>query len=166
MKKLLLITLTILWYAGAAAQDREMMLFMRPVQAALQPRTDIRFYKEKGEITDSLTGARKTVHTLYYFHKPTGKLRFVQAYHYTGKYPVIYNYYFAGDSLQKVGIFAHPKLCKGCYGVYDFTNRQLVGRQEAHFEPHSTDRLLLDLLHYELKAALLFKQPASDSVTQ
>lgn len=162
MKKLLLITITVLCYTGASAQDREMTLFMRPVQAALHPRKDLAFYQEKEERTDSLTGAKKAVHTSYYFHKPTGRLRLVQAYHYTGKYPVIYNYYFAGDSLQQVGIFAHPKLCKGCYGVYSFASRQLVSRREENLVPPSTDRLLLDAIEYELKAALLFQQPASD----
>ena len=160
MKKLLLIILTALWYSGASGQDREMALFMRPVQAALQPRQDIAFYQEKEEITDSATGQKKAVHTTYYFHKPTGRLRLIQAYHYTGRYPVIYNYYFAGDSLQKVGIFAHPKLCKGCYGVYVFANRQLVSRQEANLVPPAADRLLLNAMEYELKAALLFPPPA------
>lgn len=143
-----------------------MAQFMRPVLAGLQPRQDISFYKEKEEVTDSATGTKKSVHTTYYFHKPTGRLRLVQAYHYTGKYPVIYNYYFAGDTLQQVGIFAHPKGCKGCYGVYGFANGVVVSRQEANLVPPPADRLLLEAMEYELKAALLFPQPAPALMTQ
>lgn len=166
MKKLLLIILTALGYTGASGQDREMALFMRPVQAELQPRKDIVFYQQKTEITDSATGRKKAVHTTYYFHKPTGQLRLVQAYHYTDKYPVVYNYYFSGDSLQKVGIFAHPKLCKGCWGVYGFANRQLVSRQEENLVPRDVNCLLMDAMEYELKAVLLFPRPTHDSMTQ
>lgn len=143
-----------------------MAQFMRSVQAGLHPRKDISFYKEKEEVTDSATGAKKSVHTTYYFHKPTGQLRLVQAYHYTGRYPVVYNYSFAGDSLQQVGIFAHPKGCKGCYGVYSFANGGLAGRQEANLVPADGSRLLMDAMEYELKAALLFPQPAPASITK
>lgn len=143
-----------------------MARFMRPVLAGLHPRKDISVYKEKEQVTDSATGAKKTVHTTYYFHKPSGQLRLVQAYHYTGKYPVVYNYSFAGDSLQQVGIFAHPKECKGCYGIYSFANGALASRQEANLVPPPADRLLLDALHYEVKAALLFPQPAPALMTQ
>ena len=143
-----------------------MAQFMRPLLAELHPRKDISFYKGEEEVTDSATGAKKTVHTTFYFHKPTGQLRLVQAYHYTDKYPVIYNYVFAGDSLQQVGIFAHPKACKGCWGVYRFANGQMVSRQEENLVPPDGSRLLMNAMEYELKAALLFPQSAPALMTQ
>lgn len=162
MKKLLLIALGTILSTAAWSQGRELSLFMRSVQPSLHPRKDIDFFKEKEEVLDSLSGKKTTVHTYYYFHKPTGQLRLVSAYRYTdgSQYPEVQHYYFAGDSLQKVGIFAHPKRCKGCYGVYDFANSQLAGKQEGGTPPADTGRLLMNAMEYELKAALHFRKAA------
>ena len=162
MKKLLLIVFLGLLHTGARSQDRELVLFMRSVQPALHPRQDIDFYSEKSEQQDSLTGQKTTIHTYYYFHKPTGQLRLVSAYHFSegSKYPEVQHYYFSGDSLQKVGVFPHPKRCRGCYGVYTFTNSQLADRQEEKMPAADTSRLLMNAMEYELKAALHFRKAA------
>jgi hypothetical protein len=162
VKKLLLIALGAALSTAAWSQQRELALFMRTVQPALHPRKDIDFYKEQAEIEDSLTGHKTTVHTYYYFHKPTNQLRLVSAYRYSegSQYPEIQHYYFSGDSLQKVGVFPHPKRCRGCYGVYSFTNSQLSGKQEEKMPATDTGALLMKAMEYELKAALLFQKAA------
>jgi hypothetical protein len=162
VKKLLLIAFIGLLHTGACSQERKLALFMRTVQPALHPRKDIDFYSEKREQLDSLTAQKTTIHTYYYFHRPTGRLRLVSAYHYSegSKYPEVQHYYFSGDSLQKIGVFPHPKRCRGCYSVYTFRNRQLASRQEEKMPAADSGRLLMNAMEYELKAALLFQKAA------
>ena len=110
---------------------------------------------------DSTTGRLTTVRTHYYFHKPTGKLRVVSIYkgNERGKTYSTTHYYFGSDSLQKIGVFFHPKVCRDCYGVYEFAKGLLVRETENNMPEQELSRLRMHALELELEAAGLFRQP-------
>jgi hypothetical protein len=161
MKKLLLMGLCAVLCFDAFGQNTPFAAFVRSLESHIHPRKDIAFYHEKAELTDSITGKKTSVRTFYYFHKPTQTLRLV-AVHRTeegSKYPVVNDYVFRDDSLQKIGVFTHPKLCKNCYGLYSFSGGQLTGKKEKGIPAEDTHQLLMNALEYQLKAALFFKEP-------
>ena len=161
MNKLVLIVICALTWEGVLGQTKTLAAFRRPVLGNLHPRRDLVFYNEKAVLMDSTTGKKSTINTFYYFHKATQSLRLVSVYRIEEgvKFPIVNDYVFTNDSLQKIGIFPHSKLCKGCYGVYTFSEGQLTSKEERGIPAEDTWRLLMNALEYQLKAALFFKEP-------